>query len=227
MKVPIPLIALALAACGSFHGEVHDGMTGRPVAGVTVSVSNTVWGIRDGQLVWDKEEVTTARTDERGRFVLPVAGGGGLRVDAPGYPPFGQGSLCPRSPMLVRIGGPYPDLKTDTRLVFDLDGRPVESSRDFDADRLGLKLESNSPEGSRFQLSSRDGVQFVAGRGTIPLAPPLPYPKTIELETARDCGWIFVAQKGKAAAVIAADPPGLQQDPGQSPVRVMLFALLQ
>jgi hypothetical protein len=225
---PALAAALALAGCSRAAGTVRDAATGRPIAGATLQASNYGWGRRDGQLVWDQEKVSTTTSGKDGAFRFDVDGGTNLRVRAAGYPEI-RTSFCSRD-TLVLLGGPYPGLEPNRRLVFadalgpgDADrARPPALARD-------LGLTASGPafgDGSALRLEATGGIRFVPGTGAVPPPPPLPYPPTVELDFGRDCGWLFVGDGRAAVAVIEARPPGGRQEPGGPWTWTMLYAPL-
>ncbi|HET7709779.1 MAG TPA: hypothetical protein VFK50_09645, partial [Sphingomicrobium sp.] len=184
------------------------------------------WGRRNGQLVWDKETVSTATSGSDGAFRFDVDGGFSLRVQARGYPEV-RTSFCPRD-TLVLVGGPYPELAADRRLVFadalggdDADRvKPPALARDLGLTASGPAFGEN---GSRLRIDARGGIVFVPGTGAIPAPPPLPYPPAVEIDFNRDCGWLFVGDGAAAVAVVDARPPSGSQDPGGPWVWSMLY----
>src|SRR5687767_3476981 len=70
------LAALLLGGCApGVSGIVQDASSGRPLAGAKVELSNRGWGSRDGQIVWDAEQVARTTTDGDGRFAFGENGG--------------------------------------------------------------------------------------------------------------------------------------------------------
>lgn len=208
---------------------VRDASTGKPVANATLQASNVGWGMRGGQLVWDKATVSAASSGPDGVFRFDVDGGSNLRVQAPGYPEV-RTSFCPRD-TLVLVGGPYPQLVADRRLIF------ADTLGADDADRVHppalareLGLTASGPAfgagGSRLRIEATGGIRLVPGTGSIPSAPPLPYPRFVELDFNRDCGWLFVSDGASAVAVVEARSPSGRQDPGQPWIWSMLYAPL-
>ena len=195
---------------------MRDASTGQPIANATLQASNVRWGMRDGQLVWDKEKIATVTTGEDGAFRFDVDGGMNLRVRAIGYPDV-ETSFCPRD-TIVLIGGPDPQLKADRRLVFahaldasDEDrARPPALPRDLGITAAGPAF----GQGSTLRVEAQGGVKFVSGTGVIPPAPPLPYPRSVEIDFSRDCGWLFVSDGRSPVAVIEVRSPDGRQDPG-------------
>ena len=222
------LTALALAGCSGAAGMVRDAATGRPVADATLQASNHGWGARDGQLVWDKEKISTTTSGTDGAFRFDVGGGVNLRVRASGYPDV-ETSFCPRD-TLVLLGGPYPRLRADRRLIFAdrlgaADGdraHPPGLAREYGVAAAGPAFR----DGSRLRVKATGGIRFVAGTGAIPPAPRLPYAHSVELDFRRDCGWLFVSDGKAPVAVIEARPPSGRQDPGQPWVWSMLYTPL-
>ena len=220
--------ALGLAGCARAAGTVRDAATGGPIANATLQTSNYGWGMRDGQLVWDRAKIATATSGRDGTFRFDVDGGTGLRVRAAGYPEI-QTSFCPRE-TLVLLGGPFPGLETDRRLVFADRLGPDEADRAAPptlAGDLGLSASGSAfGDGSALRLEAKGGIRFVPGTGAIPPPPPLPYPHAIDVDFVRDCGWIFVSDGEAAVAVIEARPPSGRQDPGGPWIWSMLYTPL-
>lgn len=221
--------ALALSGCTRAGGTVRDAATGQPVANAVLQASNYGWGRRNGQLVWDQEKVSTATSGKDGSFRFTVDGGVNLRVQARGYPEV-RTSFCPRD-TLVLVGGPYPGLETNRRLVFadalgpgDADRvAPPTLARDLGLSATGAAVGT----GSALRIAATGGIRFVPGTGAIPPAPPLPYPRAVDLDFKRDCGWLFVADGTAAVAVIEARPPSGRQEPGGPWVWSLLYAPLR
>lgn len=211
----VAIAALVVGGCGQHvSGVVQEAASGRPVANAVVELSNTGWGLRNGQLVWDAEKVSSTTTDERGRFAFDADGGINLRVRATHHAPVAT-SLCARSPMIVRIGGPYAGLRTDRRLLPDSDGA------------LGLTVSPGPGDNEyRLRVEAKGGVRFVEGTGAIPPPPPLPYAGAVELDLRSDCGWLFVSDGASPIAVIQAGALGWEQDPGGARRWVMLYTPL-
>jgi hypothetical protein len=213
----LALVACTLAACSRpATGLVRDAASGRPVAGAVLQTSNPVWGFNGGHLVWDKERISTTMSDADGRFRFDVSGGTGLSVSAPGYPNV-QTKFCPLD-TLVLMGGPYPALAADRRLLLgDLltdDDRnsipPSTLARD-----LGIRASGSIFENGSVLRIEAPGVRFVPGTGAIPAPPPLPYSSFAQADLARECGWFFVSNGTRAVAVIeAAHPAGIQAPGG-------------
>ena len=222
----ILLTAVAIAGCTGATGVVEDASTGRPIAGATLQASNSGWGRRDGDLVWDKEKIATTTSGPDGRFRFDVDGGVNLRVTAQGYPPL-LTSFCPRDTRIL-IGGPFPGLQAMRRLVFadalqadDEDrAHPPTLARD-----VGLSGEAFDQD-SKLRIRARGGIRFVSGTGAIPPPPPLPYPKSVDLDFGRDCGWLFVSDGKSAIAVVEARTPSGRQDPGEQWRWSMLYTPL-
>jgi hypothetical protein len=220
--------ALALAGCSGAGGTVRDAATGKPIANATLQASNYGWGRRNGQLVWDKEKVSAATSGPDGAFRFEVDGGTNLRVRASGYPEV-LTSFCP-SDTLVLLGGPWPRLAANRRLIFADALDPGDAERTHPpalARDLGLTASGPAPgDATELRIEARGGIRFVPGTGAIPPPPPLPYPHAVELDFRRDCGWLFVGDGQAAVAVIEARPPGARQKPGQPWSWVMLYAPL-
>ncbi len=222
MRQPVAVAALALTACTrGLDGTVIDADTGRPVANAMVDIFNNRWGFRDGTLVWDKEYRTRATTDAAGRFHLDVDGGSNLTVIADGYPKVVT-SACP-SPMLVRIGGPYPDYLSTGQIWMGLEsGRKRvgwsfvgRGSRVPEAD-ADLRLAGPLPAmGDRaLALQAPAGMAFVPGTGNPPPPPATGYATRLKLDTST-CGWLFV--RSRDGSIVAVQPAaGTGEDPDGS-----------
>ena len=212
----ILLLAVLEAGCTrSATGIVRDANTGRPIANALLQTSNSVWGFRGGQPVWDNQSIATAQSGADGRFRFDVAGGTGLSVTAPGYPPV-HTSFCPReTPVLM--GGPYPQLLTDRRLI--IAGELIAQDKDnlhppALASELGVRVSGSIfDKGSGLRVEG-PGVRFVPGTGAIPAAPPLPYPRSAEADLRRECGWFFITDGLRPVAVIEGRHPSGMQVPG-------------
>ena len=220
--------ALALSGCARAGGTVRDATTGRPVANATLQASNYGWGLRDGQLVWDREKVSTTTSGRDGAFSFDVDGGSNLRIRARGYAEV-RTSFCPRR-TLVLVGGPYPKLATNRRLVFAAALGPGDADRAFPPTLAGdLGLSASGPgfgDGAALRIVATGGIRFVPGTGAIPPPPPLPYPHAANLDFSSDCGWLFVSDGQAVVAVIEARPPSGRQDPGGPWIGSMLYAPL-
>ena len=225
---PALVAALLLAGCVRAGGIVRDAATGRPIANATLQASNYGWGLRDGQLVWDREKISTTTSGRDGAFSFDVDGGSNLRVRARGYAEV-RTSFCPRR-TLVLLGGPYPKLATNRRLVFAAALDPADADRAFPptlAGDLGISaFGSGLGDGAALRIEATGGIRFVPGTGAIPPPPPLPYPRAIELDFKSDCGWLFVSDGKAAVAVIEARPPSGRQDPGRPWTWSLLYAPL-
>ena len=226
------LMAVLLQACGpTVSGEVRDAGSEQPIPQARVDLIDVGWGQRDGQLVWDAEKRASSTSGADGRFAFNETGGGSLRVAAPGGARV-EARLCSRSPTIVRVGGPYPDLRADRRLIFNPDGAAASATDkshplDGSADDLGLRGSGSAfKDGRGLRIEADGGVQFVEGTGAIPPPPPLPYDRVIELDLGAACGWLFVHHGEKTVAVIEVAPLGWEQDPGQPRRYVMLYTPL-
>lgn len=231
MKPLAVLAAALLAGCGSIEGQVRDGGTKQPVVGAIVRVSTIGWGRRNGQLVWDAETVHEARTDRSGRFMFKgIDGGGRLQVQSAAGR-FDHGALCPRSPMLVWVGGPNSAVRTDRPLV--IGGEKARTSfgdrRAVSTEQLGIKLSGGDPDkaGGTLRLEAAGGVAFIEGTGSVPEWPARSeFQAAAQMESARQCGWFFVYTP-LGRAVIDGRHPGWTQNPGEDGFKVTLFALLE
>ena len=226
------VVALLMPACGpTVSGEIRDAASERPISRARVDLIDVGWGQRGGHLVWDAEQRATSMSDERGRFVFSQAGGGRLRVVTAGGV-RAEARICSRSPTIVRVGGPYPELRADRRLLFTPMGTRSRSANrpqpmNGSADDLGLRGSGSAfNDGATLRIEAAGGVRFVAGTGAIPRAPPPPYERVIELDLDSDCGWLFVRLGEKTVAVIEVAPLSWEQDPGQPKRYVLLYTPL-
>lgn len=193
--------AIVLTACTrAINGDVRDATSDRPVANAEVEVTTSGWGRRGGQLVWDKDYAYRARTGPEGRFEVDgVDGGHRLTVRAAGYPVVVT-SLCSRSPMTIRVGGPFDGgdmgklLSLGTRAdgtrtgwSFAGKGQPVAEA---EADLVALRAVSidHAPMPLRAPL----GMAFRPGTGNPPQAPASGYATERTIDLLRECGWLFV-----------------------------------
>ena len=220
-------LLLAGGCTGQVSGVVQDAATARPVPGATIELNNNGWGFRDGQLVWDAEKISRATTDAQGRFSFVADGGVSLRISAPHRADI-RTSLCPRSPMIVRIGGPYPDLRADKRLFLD-PGPPTGDSggpQSASAEDLGLSAPATTPDEFGLRIGAKGGIRYVEGTGTIPAPPPPPYDNVVNLDLKSACGWLFVSDGASPIAVIQVGGMAWEQEPGGPRRRVMLYTPL-
>jgi hypothetical protein len=224
-------VAILAGGCApGVSGVVKDATTGRTIAGAEVELFNSGWGFRDGQLVWDAEKMSRTTTNAQGRFEFDRSSGIGFRVTAPGYAKV-DGGPCPSS-STIYVGGPYPGLRVDWRLLFGRDGRGSARMKtgfrhEATADELGLRLSGTAfTDGYALRVESKGGVRLVRGSGAIPVPPPLPYDHMVDVDVAADCGWLFVSDGTSPIAVIAVAPLGWEQEPGQSRRWVMLYTPL-
>ena len=229
MKRSIAVGALALTACGQgLDGTVVDANTGRPVANATVDIFNSGWGFRDGSLVWDKEYRTRATTDAAGRFHLDVDGGSNLTVIADGYAKVVT-SAC-RSPMLVRIGGPYPDYLATSQIWMGIEAGKKRVGWSF-AGRgsrvpetgADLRLVGPPPDmGDRtIALEAPLGMALVPGAGNPPSPPASGYVTRLKLDTIT-CGWLFV--RSRNGGTFALQPAsGTGEDPDGSRYALLTY----
>jgi hypothetical protein len=69
------------------QGTVIDCDTDNPIRDAEISVNQRGWGTNNGQLVWDKDFVYLAKTDENGRFYIKYKVGSSvnLRAKKQGY----------------------------------------------------------------------------------------------------------------------------------------------
>ena len=209
-------ILVPLAGCSpGIEGVVHDAGTGRPVANARVEISTSGWGRRNGQLVWDKEYRYAALSGPDGKFVVKgVDGGYRLSVQARRFPALDT-SLCSRSPMTVRVGGPFQgiDLSRQLRLGTTEDGgrqgwrfAPPQPVASAEADLFLVSLTDETTA----TLSAPRGMIFVAGTGNPPAPPQSGHATKLRLDLLQ-CGWLFVRFDGGVAAVrignMAIDQP--------------------
>ena len=194
---------MVLAACTQgIHGEVRDATSDRPIANAEVGVTTSGWGIRDGGLVWDKDTTHRVTSGGDGRFsVKGVDGGHRLAVRAAGYAPL-LTSLCSRSPMIVRVGGPFDgaDLGKSLRLGTDASG--VRLGWRFGEAALVAEPQADlilagrpGENGTIARLIAPAGLAFRGGTGNPPTPPQAGYVQELELDLL-DCGWLFVRTAG-------------------------------
>jgi len=225
------ILAIALGGCGKpMSGLVLDAATDKPLAAAIVDLQSVGWGNRQGRLVWDAGKSSQTKTDAGGRFDFTEGGGVSLNVHAPGYPKVST-NLCSRSPMIVRVGGPYSDLRADRRLIFDMAASPAKTSDlappEATGADLGLRIpDANFDDLTRLQVEAKGGVRFIAGTGVIPSPPRLPYDQKVTLDPVADCGWLFVSDGTRPLAVIQVAPIGWEQAPGGPRRLVMLYTPL-
>lgn len=220
MKWVVAVLAGALPACSSsIGGEVRDAASERPVANAEVEVATSGWGTRDGGLVWDKEYSYRGRSGPDGAFrVEGVDGGHRLTVRAAGYPQV-QTSLCSRSPMIVRIGGPF-DGREAVKLLslganpgggrvgwsFGGKGAPAPEA---DADLIALRPASIDNVVMPFRAPL--GMAFRPGTGNPPRPPASGYAAERTIDLLRDCGWLFVRTRDAGIAAIRVGSFGLDE----------------
>lgn len=76
------LFARLMAAESYIDGVVVDSVTGQPLSGVRVAVSNRGWAVVDGGLIWDKDYVYPTLTDAAGQFTIAYRVGSSAHVIA-------------------------------------------------------------------------------------------------------------------------------------------------
>ena len=203
------VLAFLAQGCGSgLSGEVRDAISERPVANARVEVTTVGWGRREGDLVWDKSFTHAASTDARGRFKLDISAGGNLRVSASGYRMV-ESPVCSRSPMTVRVGGPFDgaDLGRQLRTGIGPDGAqvgwrfggPGQSVRLAEADLAAERMPTAAIGTAR--LRAPLGMVFVPGTGNPPAPPANGYVQTLDVDLL-DCGWLFVRAPSSGLAAV-------------------------
>lgn len=205
MRLTAAVLALLAGCSPAIEGTVLDAATDRPIADARVEIANSGWGVRNGQLVWDKEYRHAARSGADGQFLIKgVDGGHRLAVQADRYSPL-ETSLCSRSPMTVRVGGPFDGMDLARQLRIEvIDGGGSQgwqfeehaAAQSADAD---LSLVSHREKGT-VTLRAPSGIRFVSGTGNPPAPPQSAYVKELELDLLQ-CGWLFVRFEGGLAAV--------------------------
>lgn len=226
------IIAVLAGGCApGVSGFVRDAATERPVGGAIVELRDSGWGFRQNQLVWDAEKILRVTTDGIGRFEFKADQGQSLRVFAPHRPDV-NASLCARSPMIVRIGGPFAGLTPDRRVIFEQE-RSFVSKRGLTSPYLAMvgDVELRASGGAfadedDLRIESYGGVRFVEGTGTIPRPPAMPYDHSVELDLRSNCGWLFVSNGTAVFAVIWVGPLGLEEDRGSPRKWVLLYSAL-
>lgn len=189
-------ISAQLAACEpGVRGVVLDGATDAPVADATVGLWSRDFGPGDDQVIWDKDYVETAQTAWNGSFLFKSTDGIELSVRARDRATE-QSSVCSKSPMIVRIGGPFAhairkqlllgQVHSDNVLGWDFEAGPVLGAN---AD-LSLKALPN-PGQSNVRFLAPLGMSFQAGTGNPPMPPAKGYVPELELDMM-NCGWLFV-----------------------------------
>ena len=223
--------ALLLTGCGStVSGVLLDAASEGPVGNAQVVVRDTGWGLSDNRIVWDAEKSSRGITDLKGRFSIGSSGGNALLVSADGQELMTT-SLCPRSPMIVRVGGPFARLKPDHPMIFRQESSPGSQAKDrgYLANVGGVIIRAS---GSAFSgqsglsLESDGGLRFVSGTGAIPAVPPQPFSHAVNLDVRTDCGWVFVANGKVVVSAILVGAPGWEQNPGQSRIWTMFYSPL-
>ena len=68
-------------------GIVLDCSTNEPIVNAEVSANQRGWGLIDGSLLWDKDYISKARTDNSGEFTLGyrVGDSANMRANKEGY----------------------------------------------------------------------------------------------------------------------------------------------
>lgn len=215
MRFVLPLLTLLAGCSSAIGGDVRDAATGRPIAGARVEVATSGWGERDGQLVWDKEYSHSAESGPDGSFRLEgIDGGHRLAVRASRYQPV-ETSLCSRSPMIVRLGGPFEGADLDRQLRIGVTAAQDRRGWSFaehgfapaaSADLVLLATAGDSPA----TLRAPHGMSFVTGTGNPPAPPRSGYVTELKIDLLQ-CGWLFVRFEGGVAAVrtgsMATDEP--------------------
>ena len=230
MRITLALTAAAaLHGCGGgISGEVRDATTERPVPRARVAVTNVGVGVSGGSLMKDKTTVTAAVSDQQGRFAISgLSGGVRLQVSADGFNPVDT-ALCSRSPMVVRVGGPFDsaDLGQTLRLT-------ARQGWSFGAAALvpraaaDLAIDTLPTSGvAPVTLRAPAGLAFRPGTGN-PATPPALGPVTsIELDLLTQCGWLFVRGRDGGTAAVRIGSYGVDQPPGGEQALMLSFGLL-
>lgn len=234
MRRLAPALALALAACTrSISGEVRDATTDRPIADAAVEVTTSGWGIRDGGLVWDKDNQHRAQSGPDGTFRIKGADGGHrLAVRAPGYPAL-QTSLCSRSPMTVYVGGPFDggDLGKQLSIGITAAGARVgwrfggKGERVPEADAELIALRPGSSDNVMMPLRAPFGMAFRPGTGNPPQAPASGYATERTLDLLGNCGWLFVRTRDAGTVPVRIGSFGLDEPPGEGRYLMLSYAV--
>jgi hypothetical protein len=189
-------ISAQLAACEpGVRGVVLDGATEAPVADATVGLRSRNFSPGDDQVIWDKDYVETAQTASNGSFSFESTHGIELSVRARDRATE-LSSVCSKSPMIVRIGGPFAHATRKQLLLGEVHGDKV-LGWDFEA---GPVLAANAdlslkalpdPGQSNVRFLAPLGMSFKAGTGNPPMPPAKGYVPELELDMM-NCGWLFV-----------------------------------
>lgn len=214
--LPITL-SMLLAACDSGGGTIVDAITGQPIAGAVVTITDAGIGKRDGQLVFDAARSRSATSDAHGIFHLRSgASGYRLAVEASGYPPL-EASLPSQWPATVRIGGPYmSDAKPLTlSLVESGPGwRFAPAPRQDDRSRSDLWIGPVPDLGGRSPVAiihAPRGLAFVDGVGQPPTPPQTGYRRVLAV-TLTKSGWLFVKAADGSIPAIEIGSYGVRLD---------------
>ncbi|MEO5611952.1 MAG: carboxypeptidase-like regulatory domain-containing protein [Sphingomicrobium sp.] len=199
MKRGWPSLALIIAACTpGVSGQVRDANSDRPIANAEVAVTTSDWGIRDGGLVWDKNTTHRTTSGPDGKFQLSdMDGGHRLAVRAAGYAPL-LTSLCSRSPMIVRVGGPFDGANLGQQMRLGMDATGARLGWRFGDATLVPEPQADlvlagrpSENGTIARLVAPAGLAFSEGTGNPPTPPHTGYARELTLDLL-DCGWLFV-----------------------------------
>ena len=185
-----------LAACESgVSGVVLDASTEAPVANAIVGLASRSFGRESDQILWDKDFVETVRTTSDGGFSFETATGSELSVQTLDGTTE-RANVCSKSPMTVRVGGPYAHLAHRQLLLGSVEGNAaggwkfaVGSTPASDAD-LSLAAFPNQGD-TKVRLIAPFGMAFRAGTGNPPQPPVAGYLSVLDVETM-DCGWLLV-----------------------------------
>ena len=227
IRRPLVLIsALLTAGCGSVEGDVRDGMTGEPVPGARVTLHYT----NDPSGFFSGRKTASVVTGATGAFAFERDSGHRLEIATPDGREA-TGSLCTQSPFSVFVGGPYPGMRLNRPLTLTSTGSPLPDELPaegrLDASDLGLSVrQAGGGEGAALSFTADEGLIFVRGTGSVPMPPPLPYPKLLDVDLNKECGWIFVARDGRVAAVLDARTPHHLSTPSGYEESSLLFAEL-
>lgn len=189
-------ISAQLAACEpGVRGVVLDGATDAPVADATVGLWSRDFSLGDHQVILDKDHVETAQTASNGSFLFESTDGIELSVRVRDRATE-QSSLCSKSPMIVRIGGPFAhairkqlllgQVHSDNVIGWDFEAGPVPAAN---ADLSVKALPDLGQSNVRFLAPL--GMSFQAGTGNPPMPPAKGYVPELELDMM-NCGWLFV-----------------------------------
>lgn len=134
--------------------------------------------------------------------------------------------------MIIRVGGPYADIRVNQRLIFQ-QMSSAAANADHHSSYLAIVRDvAIQASGGAFadeddlRIKTDGGVRFVPGTGTIPRAPPPPYDPSVKLDLSSNCGWLFVSNGSAPIAVIRVEHIAWEQNPSRARQWVMLYSPL-